>query len=194
MRVSVCNRQRVRAVDAAGVRRAVRAFAALAQARGQGQAQGAGAAPWREVTVHLLDDAGIAPVNRAIMGHDGATDVITQRYEPIPGEPAGLVGELFVNVECVCRAAPRRAGWTPARELALYLAHGCDHLSGADDHTPDGRARMRRRELAWLRRFSLPPLFQSGKLNGNAGHVQSVAAASEKPPRRSGLSLSPPSR
>ncbi|MDR2849907.1 MAG: rRNA maturation RNase YbeY [Verrucomicrobiota bacterium] len=159
MRVSVCSRQRVRKVDALTVKCWVRAFAEWAQARRTG-----GGAPWREVTVHLLDDAAIAPVNRAILAHEGATDVITQRYEPIPGEPAGLVGELFVNVECACRAAPRRAGWSADHELALYLAHGCDHLSGADDGTPRERAAMRRRELAWLRRLSLTPLFQSGKL------------------------------
>jgi rRNA maturation RNase YbeY len=141
----------------------VRELAELAQARMTGEA------PWREVTVHLLDDAGIAPVNRAIMGHEGATDVITQRYEPVPGEPPGLIGELFVNVACARRAAPRRAGWSADRELALYFAHGCDHLTGADDCTSRGRALMRRRELAWLRRLSLTPLFRSGKLPENLG-------------------------
>jgi rRNA maturation RNase YbeY len=153
MRVSVCNRQRVRPVDALKIKRMVRAFAERAQARIDGDA------PWRDVTVHLLDDAKIAPVNRAVMGHEGATDVITQRYEPIPGEPPGLVGELFVNVECACRAAPRRKGWSADHELALYLAHGCDHLSGADDRAPRERAAMRRRELAWLKRLVDVPHF-----------------------------------
>ena len=155
MRVSVCNRQRVRAVDIAAVKRLVQMLAELARARMPGEA------PWREVTVHLLDDAGIAPVNQAVMGHEGATDVITQRYESMPGEPQGLIGELFVNVEYACALAPRRAGWSAEREVALYLAHGCDHLSGADDHTPEERAAMRRRELMWLRRLPLTPLFQS---------------------------------
>jgi rRNA maturation RNase YbeY len=93
------------------------------------------------------------------MDHDGPTDVITQRYTPIPGESAGLIGELFVNVERAHQAAPRRTGWSPDHELALYLAHGCDHLTGADDTTPRERARMRRRELAWLRKVSPRRLF-----------------------------------
>jgi rRNA maturation RNase YbeY len=169
-RVSVCNRQRVCAVDAAGVRRAVRTLAGLAQARSAVRDE-----PWREVTVHLLDDAGIAPVNQAVMGHDGATDVITQRYEPIPGEPPGLVGEVFVNVEHALRAAPRRAGWTADRELALYLAHGCDHLAGADDHVPRERAAMRRRELTWLRKLSLTPLLLGGKLNKKC-HLKEISS------------------
>lgn len=155
MRVSVSNRQRVCAIDVPAVKRLVRCFAEMAQARMPEEVL------WREVTVHLLDDVGIAPVNLAVMGHDGATDVITQRYDSIPGEPDGLIGELFVNVQYAREKASRRAGWSADREFALYLAHGCDHLSGADDLEPRERAAMRRRELAWLRRIPLTPLFQS---------------------------------
>lgn len=151
MRVIVCQKQRRFAVDTSAVKRMVRGFAELARAPAEH--------PWQEITVHLYDDDGIASINQTIMDHDGPTDVITQRYAPIPGEPAGLVGELFVNVERAHQAAPRRAGWSPDRELALYLAHGCDHLTGADDATPRERVRMRRRELAWLKKVPLKPLF-----------------------------------
>ncbi|MDX9866502.1 MAG: rRNA maturation RNase YbeY [Kiritimatiellia bacterium] len=145
-------------LDTAALKRLAVALAKRAQARlRHGPA-------WREITIHLLDDAGIAPVNAAILAHEGPTDVITQRYEPIPGEPGGLIGELFVNVERAARAAPRRAGWDADRELALYLAHGFDHLTGAEDRAPAARARMRRRELAWLRHLSLTPLFRSGTI------------------------------
>ena len=158
MRISLHNAQRRFKLDTAALKRLARALAGLAQTRRPGEA------PWQEVTLHLLDDAGIAPVNAAIMAHGGATDVITQRYEPVPGEPDGLIGELFLNVERAARVAPRRAGWCADRELALYLAHGFDHLTGADDHTPAERTRMRRREMAWLKRLPLTPLFQTGKL------------------------------
>jgi len=158
MRIFIHNAQRLFKLDTAVLKRLAAALAKLAQARQPDEPK------WREVTIHLLDDAGIAPVNAAIMAHDGATDVITQRYEPCPGEPDGLIGELFVNVERAARVAPRRAGWSADRELALYLAHGCDHLTGADDGTPAERTLMRRRELAWLRRLPLTPLFQTSKL------------------------------
>jgi rRNA maturation RNase YbeY len=158
MRLSIHNAQRRFRLDAAALRRLARALAGLAQARLPGEPA------WAEVTVHLLDDAGIAPVNAAIMAHEGPTDVITQAYAPVPGEPAGLIGELFVNVERADRLGGRRAAWPADRELALYLAHGFDHLTGADDRTPAERARMRRRELAWLKRLALTPLFQTGKL------------------------------
>ncbi len=105
---------------------------------------------WHEVVVHLVRDAASDELHRAILGETGASDVITQAYEAIPPEPPGLLGELFVNVDQARRAAPRRRGWSPAKELLLYVAHGMDHLSGADDHAPDDYARMRRRELSWL--------------------------------------------
>ena len=151
MRVVICQEQRLFAMDTCAMRRLTQDFAERARTPAE--------PPWQEVTVHLLDDAGITSVNRAVMGHDGPTDVITQRYTPIPGEPGGLIGELFINVERAHQAAPRRAGWSADRELALYLAHGCDHLAGADDAMPRERARMRRRELAWLRLATLERLF-----------------------------------
>ncbi len=111
---------------------------------------------WHKVIVHLVRDAESAEIHRAIMGVDGATDVVTQAYDAIPPEPPGLLGELFVNVDQARRAAPRRRGWSPAKELLLYVAHGMDHLSGADDHAPADYRRMRRRELSWL--AALPPM------------------------------------
>ena len=85
---------------------------------------------------------------------EGATDVITQRYDAMPGEPAGVYGELYVNVDQALRVAPKRRGWSPAKELLLYVAHGMDHLSGADDLNPRDYDRMRRRELRWLKELT----------------------------------------
>ena len=109
---------------------------------------------WHEVVVHLVDDAGSDVTHRAIMGIEGATDVVTQAYDSIPPEPDGLYGELFVNTDQAFRVAPKRKGWSPAKELLLYVAHGMDHLSGADDHSERDYRAMRRRELAWIRAFS----------------------------------------
>jgi len=106
--------------------------------------------PFRAVTVVLQDDAFSAEVHLAINGAEGATDVITQRYDAMPGEPAGVYGELYVNVVQALRVAPKRKGWSPAKEILLYVAHGMDHLSGADDLNPKDYDRMRRRELRWM--------------------------------------------
>ena len=106
--------------------------------------------PFRAVTVVLQDDDFSAEVHLAINGAEGPTDVITQRYDAMPGEAEGVYGELYVNVDQALRVAPKRHGWSTAKELLLYVAHGMDHLSGADDLKPRDYDRMRRRELKWL--------------------------------------------
>ena len=69
--------------------------------------------------------------------------------------------ELFVNPMQAIRCAAARdpatllreekdIPWSAGHELALYIAHGLDHLSGADDATYEGYRTMRRRELRWL--------------------------------------------
>jgi probable rRNA maturation factor len=102
---------------------------------------------WQEVTLLLTDDAGITQYNREFFGKDRPTDVISFRCESIPGEE-GATGDLIVNVECAVREGPQHDGINA--ELALYIAHGFDHLSGADDNTPAQRAAMRRTEMRWL--------------------------------------------
>ena len=76
------------------------------------------------------------------------TDVVSQSYAAVPGVGAATA-ELILNAERARAEGRARAGG-PARELALYLAHGLDHLAGADDDTPARRRAMRRRETAWL--------------------------------------------
>jgi len=109
--------------------------------------------PFRSVAVILQDDAFSAEVHEAINGATGATDVITQRYDAMPGEAAGVYGELYINCDRAIVAAPTRRGWGAAKEFLLYLAHGMDHLSGADDLRPHDYDTMRRRELGWLRTY-----------------------------------------
>ena len=113
---------------------------------------------FQEIIIAVQDDAASDEAHRAILGVAGATDVITQRYDAMPPEPDGVYGELYVNADQAMRFVaqmkrPRR-GWSAASEFLLYVAHGMDHLSGADDREPADYIRMRRRELAWLRQFA----------------------------------------
>lgn len=126
----------------AALRRAAAFFAERSAARVR--------TPFRSVSVVLQNDAESAAVHEAVCGVAGATDVVTQRYDPIPGEEPGIYGEIYVNMDQARRAAHRRRGWSPDMELLLYVAHGMDHLSGADDADEAGYMRMRRRELRWL--------------------------------------------
>jgi len=84
----------------------------------------------------------------ACFGVRQQTDVVSQDYAAIPGL-AEASAELVLNAERARTEGSRRPGG-PAHELALYLAHGLDHLAGHDDDTPARRHTMRRRETAWL--------------------------------------------
>jgi rRNA maturation RNase YbeY len=107
---------------------------------------------FRDVTVVLQDDEASDAAHRAMMDVAGATDVITQRYDAMPPEPEGVYGELYVNAQRALQRA--RAAWPARAELLLYVAHGMDHLAGEDDTTEAGYARMRRRELGWLKAWN----------------------------------------
>ena len=103
---------------------------------------------WMELDVVLLGDAGMAEANRLCLDHEGPTDVISLAYRPMSGD-TGWRGEVIINLDLAHRIGPQHSG--AGRELALYLAHGLNHLSDAHDRTPSERARMRRREMRWLR-------------------------------------------
>ncbi len=116
------------------------------------------------LSIALLDDAGITTINEQFVRHQGPTDVISFRYLPLPGAP-GAVLELVINVERAGQEARRRRV-TPSREVALYLAHGCLHLTGEDDATPAQRARMQRIQRAWLNRAESQGLLRSIFIRG----------------------------
>lgn len=110
---------------------------------------------WREVTLLLTGNAGITQLNRLYFEQDRPTDVISFRIPPVPGE-CGTSGDLAVNVERAVEEGPRHDG--ADAELALYIAHGFNHLSGADDDTPARRAAMRRTERRRLKLIQPQPL------------------------------------
>ena len=130
------------ALSRPALKAAARHFAARAATRA-GQ-------PFREVAIILHGNAASADVHAAIFNDPTPTDVITQAYAPIPPEPEGIYGEIYVNVERAAECA-KKCRTTKERELLLYVAHGMDHLSGADDLDERERRAMRRRELNWVR-------------------------------------------
>lgn len=127
-----------------------------------------GVPPWEGgVDVLLLSPTDSCAAHAAVNGAQGATDVITVPYAATPGCPARA--ELLVcPAVAVAAAAERDAAtllpeerglsWSADMELALYLAHGFDHLAGSTDSTARGYREMRLRELRWLSEaFSAPP-------------------------------------
>ncbi|MDD2240983.1 MAG: rRNA maturation RNAse YbeY [Kiritimatiellae bacterium] len=141
MKISLLNRQRVLPVRPTKlrflfrklVRRAFPADAPL---------------PFAEIVLMLVDDAAMPDYKAGCFGVRQQTDVVTQAYAGIPGV-AAPTAEIVVNAQRALVEGQQRPDG-PARELALYIAHGLDHLTGADDDTPATRRAMRARETAWL--------------------------------------------
>jgi rRNA maturation RNase YbeY len=147
--ITVQNRQRKYRVNRAAIRDLFRAFLPVLLAERP-------ADTWDEISIIVTDDDGIAAINERALGHAGPTDVITLEYPPMPGTGEGRLAEVVVNLDAAWTVGPRHRS-TPSAELALYLAHSCNHLCGWDDATPQGRARMRRRERRWIARLPSPP-------------------------------------
>ena len=95
------------------------------------------------ISIALVDNATIHAINRAHLGHDWPTDVITFPLAG-PDDPV-LAGELVVSAEMACTSA-RELSALASDELALYVVHGLLHLCGFDDHNEADRRRMRQRE------------------------------------------------
>jgi len=110
---------------------------------------------WSALSVILVDDEGMIPIQQACFGKHEPTDVISLAYDPMPPESDTYSGEIIVNIQ---RAYEVGSANGCSRELALYLAHGCQHLTGVSDDTPNLRAKMRRKENAWLKKADLQGL------------------------------------
>jgi probable rRNA maturation factor len=102
------------------------------------------------VTLELTGNSRIRTIKQSVFGLDQVTDVVTLNYDPIPGDPDPIAGELFVNAARAHACAPQRQNWSADHELALYIAHSFDHLCGHDDGTESERRSMRRRDLRWV--------------------------------------------
>jgi probable rRNA maturation factor len=87
-----------------------------------------------ELSVTLLDDDGMAALNRRWKGKDAPTDVLSF---PLHGDGEPLVGDVYIGRD---RAVDQAAelGEPPARELARLAVHGTLHALGWD-HPEEGR-------------------------------------------------------
>jgi probable rRNA maturation factor len=99
--------------------------------------------------VVLLDDAGIAALNRAYRGVRGPTDVLAfpMTEGPFKRLSPECLGDVAISVETAARQA-RHGELNP--ELALLLVHGILHLVGYDHGTARGRQRMWKKQAILL--------------------------------------------
>jgi probable rRNA maturation factor len=102
---------------------------------------------WTELSIVLTDDS-IREMNRQWFQKDTVTDVISFAYPASAPNDEGDTGEIILNLQQAAEEGKERE--SPDQELALYLAHGCHHLMGADDATPDEKRAMLDQETDWI--------------------------------------------
>jgi rRNA maturation RNase YbeY len=137
--LAIQNRQRLKRVPAAWLRRII--SAALAQV-----------APGRgfELCFHLVSAREMARVNWQYLQHAGPTDVITF---DLATEATILAGEVYICVAVAVEQA-RQFGTNWRQEVARYAVHGLLHLLGHDDTEAAARRRMKRVENRVTRQLS----------------------------------------
>jgi probable rRNA maturation factor len=106
-----------------------------------------------EVSIAVVTDPEMHALNRQYLDHDYPTDVLSFVLE-YDEERAYLEGQIIASIDYAAKEA-ERFGWSAEDELLLYVIHGALHLVGHDDHTPAGRAAMRKAEAEHLARFGL---------------------------------------
>lgn len=99
-----------------------------------------------ELSVAVVGDAEMQQLNRAFLGRDRPTDVLSFPY----GTAEDCIeGEVVINGDEALRQAEERSH-SAEDELLLYAVHGVLHLLGYDDADAKERRRMHERELSVL--------------------------------------------
>ena len=80
-------------------------------------------------------------VNRAFLGHDYYTDVITFDYST----SQTLNGDIFISLETV-QSNAEMVGEPYEKELRRIIIHGVLHLTGQGDKTPETKIQMTEKE------------------------------------------------
>jgi probable rRNA maturation factor len=122
-----------------------------------------------EISVAIIDNERIQPLNREFLQHDYATDVLSFLLECETVDPnqrdgtslplgAGkrISGEVVVSADMAIERAAE-FDWSPREELVLYVIHGLLHLCGYDDHNDEDRKTMRSRETEVLQSWNITP-------------------------------------
>src|SRR5262245_8347150 len=113
-----------------------------------------------EISIAIVTDERMHALNRQYLQHDYPTDVLSFVLEFDPDKKS-LDGEIVASSDYAAREA-QRYGWTTNDELLLYVIHGCLHLVGHDDTTPEGKQQMRAAETRHLAEFGLTHRYDEG--------------------------------
>ncbi len=96
-----------------------------------------------ELSIVFIDNKTIKQINRAFLGHNYATDVLSFTYDETSFKN-NVNGEIVVSVEMASKLS-RRYGYEVEGEIVLYLVHGLLHLLGYDDKRKKDAKKMHQR-------------------------------------------------
>ena len=116
---------------------------------------------WRKaaLSIRLVTDRQIRPINKRHLGHDWATDVISfsqlegRSLKPAP-QTVPFLGDLVISLETTARQAKEYEN-DFFYELCFYLCHGILHLMGHSDKTSKQAAQMERKQKAILKKLKI---------------------------------------
>ena len=115
----------------------------------------AGRSTRRQVNIALLDEAQARALNRRDRGKNYATNVLSYRYEPLPGEKEAMLGDLVLCAAVVAREAAEQR--KPVRHHYAHLTvHGVLHLLGFDHESFAEAKRMEALERRILAGLGIP--------------------------------------
>ncbi len=105
----------------------------------------------------VVDDDGMAPLNHQYLGRTGPTNVIA--FPMQEGEFAGLsphlLGDVVISVE-TCRREAEAAGISFEKRFTELLIHGILHLCGYDhEKSPAEARRMTQKSNALLQHLGI---------------------------------------
>jgi rRNA maturation RNase YbeY len=100
------------------------------------------------INIILCSDKFLLELNKAYLGHDYYTDIIT--FEFIEGK--NVSGDIYISINRVKENAGKFNCTTPA-ELHRVIIHGILHLCGYADNTEKLKLRMKEKEDYYLSLF-----------------------------------------
>ena len=104
------------------------------------------------ISIILTNDKKLLQLKNQYFQQDVLTDVITFNLEE-DGDP--IDGEIYISLHRVSENA-KEFKQDIGRELKRVIIHGCLHLLGYDDQTPEGKTTMTRMEDHYLSQPIVP--------------------------------------
>ncbi len=100
-----------------------------------------------EINYIFCSDEYLLALNKEYLNHDYYTDILTFDYRDTPDQP--LAGDIYISIDRVEDNASEQ-GVSSKSELERVIIHGILHMLGYNDHTPEEKSSMRKKEDACL--------------------------------------------